>query len=283
MTEGPLHHDKSMSVRIWLEVGHVCEPRRSTQGRSLSFDWRLWVRGVSGKDISSFVHKVVFYLHPASIFMYPKRVCQEPPYEIQESGCASIDVPIHVYLKHSSEPQKIRLQYSLSIENNKSNSSESRCIYYDFQNPPEQLRRALMSGGGEIVSRAHRAMRADRVIMLSDSRDKPRDMQIKKKAKFVEPVSCRHSAKRVKPYPQDATCPKCGESLDVDFRKQLRGVSMTKDEIARVSQLYESYNLYKKSVDALALPPLSDPIYRVPELPAGLQEALKGVKFDLAL
>lgn len=62
-----------MCVRIWLEVGHACEPRRSALGRALALDWRLWVRGARGRDISAFVHKVVFYLHPSSAFVYPKR------------------------------------------------------------------------------------------------------------------------------------------------------------------------------------------------------------------
>lgn len=62
-----------MCVRIWLEVGHACEPRRTPSGRALALDWRVWVRGVSGHDISTFVHKVVFHLHPATAFVYPKR------------------------------------------------------------------------------------------------------------------------------------------------------------------------------------------------------------------
>lgn len=62
-----------MCVRVWLELGHACEPRRSALGRALALDWRVWVRGVSGQDISPFVHKVVFHLHPPSAFVYPKR------------------------------------------------------------------------------------------------------------------------------------------------------------------------------------------------------------------
>lgn len=62
-----------MCVRVWLEVGHACEPRRSALGRALALDWRVWVRGISGQDISPFVHKVVFHLHPPSAFVYPKR------------------------------------------------------------------------------------------------------------------------------------------------------------------------------------------------------------------
>ncbi|CAH0588143.1 unnamed protein product [Chrysodeixis includens] len=292
MTEGSLlHHDKPMCVRIWLEVGHACEPRRSATGRALALDWRVWVRGVSGHDISTFVHKVVFHLHPATAFVYPKRVLQEPPYEIQESGCASIDIPIHVYLKYSNRPKKIRLRYSLQIENNSKSNSESRCIYYDLENPSEQLCEALMSGGGEVVARAGAPDAGQKlVVLLSDGGDdppapKPPPAKPNKpnKCKFVEPVHCKHNAKKRKSYIFEEICSKCGHSIYVDFRKQLRSVAMTEDEINCVSQLYLSYTSYQKSVDALILPPMTDPIYRVPKLPKSLRKALKEVEEDYTM
>ncbi|XP_031763033.2 protein ENL-like isoform X2 [Galleria mellonella] len=274
-----------MCVRIWLEVGHACEPRHSALGRALALDWRLWVRGISGHDISSFVHKVVFYLHPPSAFVYPKRVRQEPPYEIQESGCSSIDVPIHVYLKCNNEPKIIRLRYSLVIENNTKSSSESTCIYYDFENPSEQLWKALMKGGGEIIARAGNMTRGSKLVVLSDNGDDKLQTSIKKKKyKFVEPVRCKHgSKKKAKPYVADEVCTKCGDSVQEDLKKQLRSVSMAEDEITRVSELYLSYKVYEKSVEALTLPPLSDPIYKVPELPLSLREALKCAPIENAI
>ncbi|PZC84017.1 protein ENL [Helicoverpa armigera] len=286
MTEGPLlHHDKPMCVRIWLEVGHACEPRRTASGRALALDWRVWVRGVSGRDISTFVHKVVFHLHPATAFVYPKRVLQEPPYEIQESGCASIDIPIHVYLKYSNRPKKICLRYSLQIENNSKSNSESRCIYYDFENPPEQLCAALMSGGGEVVPRAGAVDAASKlVVLLSDTDERPARLMKHKKCKYVEPLRCKHAPKkRTKSCIFEEICSKCGNSIYVDFRKQLKSVAMTDDEINCVSKLYWSFTNYEKSVDALILPPISDSIYRVPELPASLRRALKEVEEDYTL
>ncbi|KAJ8714658.1 hypothetical protein PYW07_002883 [Mythimna separata] len=285
MTEGPLlHHDKPMCVRIWLEVGHACEPRRTASGRALALDWRVWVRGVGGRDISSFVHKVVFHLHPAAAFVYPKRVLQEPPYEIQESGCASIDIPIHVYLKYSNRPKKISLRYSLQIENNSKSNSESRCIYYDFVNPSEQLCAALMSGGGELMPRSGAPDPSRRLVVLLSDEERPPRLVKHKKYKFVEPVHCKHGPKkRTKSYIFEEICSKCGNSIYVDFRKQLRSVAMTEDEITCVSQLYWSYNNYEKSVGSLMLPPITDSIYRVPELPPSLRRALKEVEEDYTL
>ncbi|XP_075979601.1 protein ENL-like [Anticarsia gemmatalis] len=287
MTEGSLlHHDKPMCVRIWLEVGHECKPRRSALGRALALDWSVWVRGVSGHDISAFVHKVVFHLHPPTAFVYPKRVLQEPPYEIQESGCASIDIPIHVYLKYSNRPKKIRLRYSLQIENNNESNSESHCVYYDFENPSEQLCKAIMSGGGEVVARTGAPDRSKKLlVVLSDSGDdKPHKVNNPKKYKFVEPIQCKHGPKkRTKSYLFEEICSKCGNSIYVDFRKQLRSVAMTDDEINCVSQLYLSYTSYEKSEDPLILPAISDPIYEMPVLPPALRKALKKVEDDYTM
>lgn len=205
-------------------------------------------------------------------------VIQEPPYEIQESGCASIEIPIHVYLKYSNKPKRIRLRYSLHTENNSKSSSDSRCVYYDVENPTEELWQALMQGGGEVIARTG-SLANKLVVLFSDTDEKPHKIMKAKKYKFVEPIDTprKHGPKKTKPFVLEEICSKCGDS-NVDLRKQLRAVAMTDDEITRVSQLCASYASYEKSVDALLLPPLSDPIYRVPELPASLRAALTSVE-----
>ncbi|XP_068622446.1 protein ENL-like [Battus philenor] len=281
MTEGLLKiYDKPMCVRVWLEVGHACEPRRSPFGRALALDWRVWVRGARGGDISPFVHKVVFHLHPPSAFVYPKRVLQEPPYEIQESGCASIDIPIYVYLKCTNKPKKIRIRYSLNIESNSITNSESKYIYYDFENPSEQLCVALMKGGGEIIARrgCFKGQKDDLSLLFSD--DEKSKNNKTKRYHFVEPIRNHRTKKRTKTYILEEICSKCGDS---DFKKQLRSVAMTDDEISKVSQLYLAYKSYEKSVDALILPPISDPIYTMPELPASLKGAIASIEGDYAM
>ncbi|KAI5651371.1 YEATS family domain-containing protein [Phthorimaea operculella] len=238
-----------MCMRIWLEVGHACEPRRSPLGRALALDWRVWVKGASGQDISPFVHKVVFYLHPASAFVYPKRVIQAPPYEIQESGCASIEIPIHVYLKHSERPRRIRLRYSLCADSASRSCSESRTVFYDIENPSEPL-----------------------LVVLLD-----REKQMKpNKYKFAEPAEAR-KPKRCK---GEEACEKCAE-VGAQLRKQLKS-ALTEDEVARVWRLCAAVARYEKSAEALPLPPFSDPIYRLPELPASLRASLTSVEADLA-
>lgn len=207
---------------------------------------------------------------------------QEPPYEIKESGCASIDIPIHVYLKFSGKPKKICLRYSLHIENNHKANSESRCVYYDFENPSETLLQALMKGGGEVIARTGGFDHADKLVVLLPADERP--ALTVKKYKYVKPVRCKHRAERpAEPRAPDEACPKCGQSMTAELRRQLRAAAMTDDEIARVSQLYLAYSGHDGAADALRLPPLSDPIYRPPELPPSLRGALASVEADYAM
>ena len=218
----------------------------------------------------------------ASNHLYPLlsfAVRQEPPYEIQESGCASINIPIQVYLKFPNKPKKICLRYNLHIENNNKASSASRCVYYDFENPSDTLCSALMKGGGEVIAHTIKS-ETNKLVVLFEN--KPKDLKPRKlrKYRYIEPIRCKHGTK---PCLIEDICAKCGETTSQELRQQLRSVKMTEDEINRVSQLYLSYKSYEKSVDSLILPPISDPIYRVPELPASLRSALKSVEADYAM
>ncbi|CAH0758159.1 unnamed protein product [Diatraea saccharalis] len=280
MTDGLIvQHEKPMCVRIWLEVGHSCEPRSTARGRALALDWRLWVRGANGRDISAFVHKVVFILRPASAFVYPKRVLQEPPYEIQETGSVSLDIPIDVYLKHSIEPKKIRLRYSLVIEHEAKSTAESRCVSIDVENPSVPLWQALMVGGGEAVGHTNANHRSDRLVIIPGRPAKPTPPR----HKFVEPLHCKHVLRRSStPYALEDTCIKCGES-QIELKKQLRLAKMTEDEIERAARLYVDFSGYEKNLDAITLPPISDSIYRIPELPASLHEMMKNAEVEKPL
>lgn len=130
----------------------------------------------------------------------------------------------------------------------------------------------------QVVSRAGKRL----VVLLSDEDRPPRVRP--KKYKFVEPMQCKHTPKkRAKSYVLEDVCAKCGVSTTADLRKQLRVAAMTEDEINKVSQLYLAYSSYEKSIDALVLPPFSDPIYKVPEIPASLKESLKAADSDFTV
>lgn len=141
-----------------------------------------------------------------------------------------------------------------------------------------------MSGGGELMPRTGAPDGSKRLVVVLSDDERPERHSKTKRHRFVEPLHCKHGPKkRNKSYIFEEICSKCGNSIYADFRKQLKSVAMTEDEITCVSQLYCSYTNYEKSVRALTLPPMSDPIYRVPELPASLRRALKEVKEDYML
>lgn len=204
-------------------------------------------------------------------------VIQEPPYEIVESGCASINIPIHVYLKHTIKPKKIKVKYSLHIENITTNTSETNCVYYDFENPSEVFKNSLMEGGGEVIARTGglNGLTEKSLVVVSDE---GRHKTKYKKNKFAEPAQCKRISKK---RAQDI-CTKCGDGT-AELKKLLKSVKMTDSEIDLVSQLYLSCSSYEKSEDAIVLPPFSDQIFELPELPMSLRSSLAGREPDYVL
>ena len=63
--------------------------------------WSLFVRGPHGEDISYFVEKVVFKLHPS--FAQPVRELHKPPYEVTEKGWGEFEASMRVHFKDPSE------------------------------------------------------------------------------------------------------------------------------------------------------------------------------------
>ncbi|XP_073957861.1 uncharacterized protein [Choristoneura fumiferana] len=65
--------------------------------------------------------------------------------------------------------------------------------------------------------------------------------------------------------------------------KQPSSPCLMKDELQHVTQMCSAQSLYTKSGKALQLPPLSDPLFRLPELPASLRGALADDEPDYVL
>ena len=63
--------------------------------------WNIYVRGLECEDLSYFIRKVVFQLHPT--LPHPVRVVEEPPFEVSETGWGEFEVAIRVYFKDPSE------------------------------------------------------------------------------------------------------------------------------------------------------------------------------------
>ncbi|XP_058058051.1 protein AF-9 [Anopheles bellator] len=130
-----------MSVKIFVEIGHVATVKSRPTAEGYTHDWELFVRGPDGADISHFVDKVVFNLHDS--FPRPKRVFKEPPYRVKEAGYAGFMLPVEVYFKNRDDPKKALFNYDLDLTPVKSQREE-----YVFPNPSDEFRRKLLKGGG---------------------------------------------------------------------------------------------------------------------------------------
>lgn len=135
-----------------------------------------------------------------------------------------------------------------------------------------------MKGGGELIARTGSLMNGlgkNALLVISDSDGKSHrhSSTRTKKFKFIEPIQTKGVPRNGMKLHE--VCPKCGDATNVDLKKLLKSVSMTKPEIDLVSQLYVSYSSYEKSVGAIQLPPLSDPIYKIPELPFSLRSSVE--------
>ena len=118
--------------------------------------WSVYVRGAQGLDITHFVSRVVFALHPS--FPEPNRTLTAPPFEVHESGWGEFEVGITVHFLDDLEPPVSTKHWlklypdgatgSTAPTKNKPVTSE----LYDeivLERPHERLRAALMEGGAK--------------------------------------------------------------------------------------------------------------------------------------
>lgn len=63
--------------------------------------WTLFVRGPSDEDLTYFIEKVVFKLHPS--FAQPVREITTPPFEVTEKGWGEFEATIRLHFKDASE------------------------------------------------------------------------------------------------------------------------------------------------------------------------------------
>lgn len=80
------------SIAFWLG-------KKGTE--SATHKWTLFVRGPSDEDLSYFIEKVVFKLHPS--FSQPVREITTPPFEVTEKGWGEFEATIRLHFKDAAE------------------------------------------------------------------------------------------------------------------------------------------------------------------------------------
>jgi len=75
--------------------------------------WTAYVRGPEGEDVSGWVEKVTFTLHPS--FEQPVRELVAPPYEVTEEGWGEFDIGISVEFKAVGREKGLQLRHTLRL------------------------------------------------------------------------------------------------------------------------------------------------------------------------
>ncbi|KAH8582797.1 transcription factor TFIIF [Cryptosporidium sp. chipmunk genotype I] len=129
------------------------------RGDNATHSWTCFLRSPDNEDISYYVKKVVFSLHPS--FLNPNRVVEKCPFEVTECGWGEFDIMAKVYFVDSSEkPVEIKHFLRLyppgttDVRSVKfpSDSTPSECVAsetYDefiFYEPTEKFYEKLISG-----------------------------------------------------------------------------------------------------------------------------------------
>eukprot|EP01016_Furgasonia_blochmanni_P049604 TRINITY_DN7547_c0_g1_i6.p1 TRINITY_DN7547_c0_g1~~TRINITY_DN7547_c0_g1_i6.p1 ORF type:complete len:248 (+),score=30.01 TRINITY_DN7547_c0_g1_i6:69-812(+) len=87
-----------------------------------SHKWICYVRGVNNEDLSTFIEKVVFTLHPS--FRTPVRTVSTHPFEIHETGWGEFEIGIKIFFKEDySKP--IELFHMLKLYPLQANVAQS--------------------------------------------------------------------------------------------------------------------------------------------------------------
>lgn len=129
-------------VSVKVEVGH-CTFKKDQEPCKY---WTAYVRGTEGRDIDTFVEKVVFHL-PDS-FPFPKRVIEQAPFQLSETSLTSFMMTIDVYFK-CTQQTKMTFNHNLTVKLN-SALSVVNVEKLTFSKPTLLFRQKLLSAGGQI-------------------------------------------------------------------------------------------------------------------------------------
>ncbi|KAK9464271.1 yeats family-domain-containing protein [Lipomyces arxii] len=154
---------KSVQICQPFIFGNVAVPLGENRGPDVSPDhthlWTIFLRGVNGEDLSSFVKRVVFKLHET----YPNaaRSIEEPPFEVTETGWGEFEISIRVYFIPEASEKNVVMYHHLklhpygpNIEQQKADGGSVTSLQYDefvFNEPTEALFDILTKKPGAVL------------------------------------------------------------------------------------------------------------------------------------
>jgi len=134
-------------------IGSIAHWLGKKAEESKSHEWTVFLRSASpDEDISIYVKKVVFILHPT--LQPPTRTIETGPFEVTEQGWGEFEVTLQVFF-HDSRDKPVELTHMLKLypdgESTTSQHTGAKPVVserYDefvFNSPSEGLRQRLMT------------------------------------------------------------------------------------------------------------------------------------------
>ncbi|XP_027203015.2 YEATS domain-containing protein 4-like [Dermatophagoides pteronyssinus] len=92
---------KGVTIAKPIVYGNVARYFGHKRDDGHTHEWKIYLRFYNNEDPSGYIKKVHFKLHDS----YPNslRVCEEPPYEVDETGWGEFGVAIRIYFKDPNE------------------------------------------------------------------------------------------------------------------------------------------------------------------------------------
>eukprot|EP00903_Cladosiphon_okamuranus_P013154 g12268.t1 len=159
--DAPKTRKKGLSVACPIAYGSLAFLlERKKQSEFVTHKWTLFVRGPNGEDISYFVSKVVFTLHPS--FAEATREITSPPFEVTEMGWGEFEAKMTMHFKDPNEkPVDVLHQLRLYHDPATGTTQPKKAVvseFYDevvFTDPYEEFYTTLMQGQKLLPQRKH--------------------------------------------------------------------------------------------------------------------------------
>lgn len=143
----------NVTVACPIVYGNFSQSLGKKADETATHRWTLFIRGPSDEDLSTFVSKIAFSLHPS--FAHPIREIFSAPFEISENGWGEFEAGIRIFFRDPDE-QPLDITHTIKLyhgdksqqgHNPKSTVQPVMSEFYDeiiFTDPTPEFRRQLM-------------------------------------------------------------------------------------------------------------------------------------------
>ncbi|XP_019875254.2 YEATS domain-containing protein 2 [Aethina tumida] len=102
-------------VKQRIIIGNISKYTHSREDNDLTHKWMIFVRGPKEKpDVSSFIQRVVFYLHP-SYKPYDVVEVSEPPFQLARRGWGEFPIRVQIFFKNTMN-KPVDLVHNLKLD-----------------------------------------------------------------------------------------------------------------------------------------------------------------------